>query len=81
MPRKPVLTWNDFMAKQQDLMRKAEEAREQKIWPGQMAYDDDADCEILHSEEVYKDLKQLEKVLEKNQAIKDSLGNKAVGRR
>lgn len=31
-----------------------------------MVYDDEAECDILESDEVYKDLKQLEKVLEKN---------------
>lgn len=41
------------------------EERERKIGPFKFDYDDDIESEVLYSEQVYKDLKELDDILGK----------------
>lgn len=67
----------NFAAMQAELMRHQQEKAERDIGPFAFDYDDDIESEVLTSEQVYRDLKELDDILGKNDALRTEGKTKA----
>lgn len=69
--QKPVRTsFADFKRIQVELKRKAIEASDKQIGPFNFEYDDDIESEVLFSDQVYSDLKELDEILGRSKKAK-----------
>ena len=67
----------DFSAMQAELMQSEKEKQDRNIGPFAFDYDDDIESEVLTSEQVYRDLKELDDILGKNDAMRTEIRGKA----
>ena len=59
------IEYSDYQRVQQEIHAKHLAERKKRIGPFNFEYDDDIEAEVLHSDEVYKDLKELKNELDK----------------
>ena len=62
---------------QAELMQNERDKQERNIGPFAFDYDDDIESEVLTSEQVYRDLKELDDILGKNDAMRTEGRGKA----
>jgi hypothetical protein len=62
---------------QAELMQHEKDKQDRNIGPFAFDYDDDIESEVLTSEQVYRDLKELDDILGKNDAMRTEVRGKA----
>ena len=66
---------------QAELMQHQKDKKDRNIGPFAFDFDDDIESEVLTSEQVYRDLKELDDILGKNDAVRSDITAKGKSRR